>query len=229
MALKLKSVLTVAAPGVTLLELCIAMMVMSILSVGVAAIVRAGIESQMNDRMYNTMQIVATNFITDLRFDLSRANGASITNSGLDLNIVDENGQPIRYQVFSDATGAATGVNSIRRIGADGITKVYNKIGQTTEYRPALRITCDPVNVPGNASSTCFQGLLMQESPAGSGTFVMLTNSTSPTQVQVNEISVYSPDYIQGTTDRSYLQWFGTPRYRLRSTSFDVLSNLQFN
>ena len=228
MALKLKPILTSSIPGVTLLELCIAMMVMSVLSVGVASIIRAGIESQMNDRMYNTMQIVATNFVTDLRFDLSRAYGASITNSGLDLNIVDENGATIRYQVFADPTATGTG-NSIRRIGADGTTKVYNKIGQTTEYRPALRFTCDPVNTPGNASSACFQGLLMQESPAGSGTFLMVANTTSPTQIQVSEVSVYSPDYIFGSTDRSYLQWFGTPQYRLRSSSFDVLSNLQFN
>lgn len=226
MAFRLKYALP-AARGVSLMELCIAMMVMSVLSIGVASIIRAGVESQQNERMYNTMHLVANNLITDLRFDLTRAYDASITNAGMDLNIVDENGGTVRYQVFSDPTAAASGVNSIRRVDPSGAAKIYNKIG-AVEYRPALRITCDPATVPGSASAACFQGFLLQESPAGSGTFAMVSNLSDPTQIQISDISFYSPDYAPGT-DRSYLQSFGVARYRLRGSTFDVLSNLQFN
>ncbi|MEB3287241.1 MAG: hypothetical protein VKJ04_07030 [Vampirovibrionales bacterium] len=209
--------------GVTLIELAIAMMVMSILAIGVASLIRGGVESQMNDRLYNTMHLVVNNLLSELRFDLMRSTHVEVLGGGTQLSITDPDGNTILYEVYSDPSPGVAGVSSIRRTAA-GQSKVFNRQGPA-EFRPALRMTCS-ATIPAGATP-CFQGFRL-EPTATPGVFNTVTDNTQPTQIRIADLSIYSPSYIPGS-DSSYLRSFGPPRYRLQQTTFDVLSNLEFN
>jgi prepilin-type N-terminal cleavage/methylation domain-containing protein len=68
--------------GVTLLELALCMMILAVLSVGVSALMRTGVEAKMAQRNDLNMQSIGMNFSEDLRTDIRTADSASISNNG---------------------------------------------------------------------------------------------------------------------------------------------------
>lgn len=215
---------TTAFSGVTLLEMCIGMMILSVLCVGAASMVRAGVESQLEDRMQVTMQTVAANIAGDLRFDLARADSTSVGGTGVQvmgggtgLWIDDGSGTfPVRYAL--SATGDLTRT-------ANGNVKFYNRVSAATPYQPALTIDCNVAGAPANYNVPCFAGSLMMNmgTPAAPN-FQSQVAMVNPTQIRINNMRVLAPTLNTGT----YVAMFGVPQFRLQTTSFNVLSSMEF-
>lgn len=66
--------------GVTLVELSMAMMIIAVLSVGVASLIRVGVEAQLSERANQKMRIISMAIVDDLRRDIQMAQSVTIAN-----------------------------------------------------------------------------------------------------------------------------------------------------
>jgi len=152
-----------AQQGVTLLEMALAMMILSVLSVGVSSILRTGVESQMAQRNDLNMQSIAMNVSEDMRNDIRVADSASISGGGNTMALVTGNGN-VTYTL--DGSGQL-----IRTL--NGQSKIYND--QTVYKTPTLIVTC---------TNGCFTAMQMNNDTPQSPREVMVnemivTQSTS--------------------------------------------------
>jgi len=156
-----------AQQGVTLLEMALAMMILSVLAVGVSSILRTGVETQMAQRNDLNMQSIGMNVSEDLRNDIRVADSASITGGGNSMTLVTGNGN-VTYTL--DGSGQL-----IRTL--NGQSKIYND--QTVYKSPTLVVRC---------TNGCFTAMQMNNDTAPSPREVMvnemkITQSTSQNTV----------------------------------------------
>jgi hypothetical protein len=125
------------APGITLLETALGMMILSILSIGVSSIVKAGIEAQMSERTHQHMQTIGMNIVDDLRNDIRVADEVTVTNSStLTVLLDDVTNQTAVYQLVG---------TQFQRRETGKQTKIYN---DPNMYSTLMEISCP---------SGCFQ------------------------------------------------------------------------
>jgi hypothetical protein len=117
---------------VTLLELALGMMILSILSIGVSSLVKAGVESQMSERDHQNLQVIGMNIVDDLRNDIRNADEVSVLNGGKTLQVIlDENtGQSVSYDLVG---------TQFQRTSPSGTQKIYN---DPTMYTNMMQVSC---------------------------------------------------------------------------------------
>jgi Tfp pilus assembly protein PilV len=121
-----KSVKYQSEQGVSLLELALGMMILSVLSVGVSALVKTGVESQMSHRTNQEIQNIGLNIVDDLRTDIRTADKAVVSTNQLVLNM--PTGNTITYRLNGD---------NFSRANSAGGSKTYN-----TGPIARLRVSC---------------------------------------------------------------------------------------
>ncbi len=132
--------------GVTLVELGMAMMIIAVLSVGVASLMRVGIEAQFAERANQKMQIISMAIVDDLRRDLQTAQAVTIKNArSLEVS-VPKPSDPTKTDIVTYSLAA----NGRFSRSTSSSTKTYNDIGVDRK----LTVKC--VNA-SNASVACFQ------------------------------------------------------------------------
>lgn len=190
------------AKGVTLVELAVAMMILSILSVAVSNLVMSGVQSQMNQRIDENLQIIGMNIVEDIRLDLRHAAVVDVAGgaAGNTLNITTQNGGLITYRLNG---------NNFERIEG-GFTKIYND--PAVYGTPALQVGCFTVGT--NAAASCFVEQNMNSDP-----------TPRPREIRIaNELRVQplvSPNTVMDNR-------FGPARFSIRDFSFDVMSSTEF-
>ncbi len=129
-----------AKPGLTLLEMAIGIMIVSILAVAVSSLFKVAVESQMSQRVHENMQMVAINIVDDLRFDIRTADSVEVLNGGNTLRITNDNGEV----VYTWGNGG----NFVRTLN-NSAQKSYNQ-----GFSPSLSVVCQPA---------CFQQVTAQQ------------------------------------------------------------------
>jgi type II secretory pathway pseudopilin PulG len=132
--------------GVTLIELAMSMMIIVVLSVGVASLMRVGIEAQLAERVNQKMQIISMSIVDDLRRDLQMAQDVTVQNGGNTLLVSVP--RPTNPAQTYNATYKWMNGRFSRE--ANGATKIYNDIASDS----SLRVNC--VN-GSNVSVNCFR------------------------------------------------------------------------
>jgi prepilin-type N-terminal cleavage/methylation domain-containing protein len=188
-----------AQQGVTLLEMALAMMILSVLSVGVSSILRTGVESQMAQRNDLTMQSIGMDISEDLRNDIRLADSASIGGGGNSMTLVVGNSNA---NTTYNVTYSLDGSGQLTR-QANGQSKIYND--QTIYKTPILVVQC---------TNGCF-------------TAMQMNNDTpqSPREVLVNEMIVTQSTSQNTLIDRSFNRLANFP---LRAFSFNLTGATQF-
>lgn len=146
--------------GVTLIELGIGMIILIVLSLGVSALVKTGVETQLSRRSDMLMQTIGLDLVDDLRFDVRTTDNATVSNGGNTLTL-SRGGGNIIYQL--DGNGRFSRTNVLT-----GAVKIYNDPAHYSS--PAFQIACP---------STCFTPLRMNSDA-----------TPSPREIRVNEIQV---------------------------------------
>jgi Tfp pilus assembly protein PilV len=149
-----------AASGITLIEVSVSMMLLAIISIGVSALVKSGVEVQMARRVDMTMQSIGLNIVDDIRRDVQTADTATIANGGNGLTLVTPTGT-IVYQLNMAGQFSRTNTGT-------GQSRIYNDPAQYTT--PQFNVVCP---------QTCFTALQMNSDPV-----------PMPKQIQVNEMQV---------------------------------------
>lgn len=194
----------VNAKGLTLVEACVGMMIMAVLTIAIGSMVRGGMEAQMNDRLYGNMQIVATNIADDLRFDFQRAGRVQV-DSGTQITIFYDSTSATPDAIYQLTAGNFTG--QVRRNGAM-VTKVYNQVSATQAYTPALSVSC--VTAAG-AATNCFTG---QNFDANINAF---------RRIQLSDIAVQAAGLNNNGVFRNFqLQNFGPPTFRVAGMNYSI-------
>lgn len=129
-----------AQPGLTLLEMAIGIMIVSILSVAVSSLFKVAVESQMSQRVHENMQMVAINIVDDLRLDIRTADSVEVLNGGNTLRISNVDGEVV--YTWSNGGSFVRTLNS-------GAQKSYSQ-----GFSPALNVVCEPA---------CFQQVADQQ------------------------------------------------------------------
>ncbi|WP_303675009.1 hypothetical protein [Vampirovibrio chlorellavorus] len=128
-----------------MVELAMSMMIIAVLSVGVASLMRVGIEAQLAERVNQKMQIISMSIVDDLRRDLQTAKKVTLTNgSTLDLEVP----RPTNPALPDNVTYQWANGRFSREVG--GTVKIYNDIAADR----SLRVNC--VNA-SNVSVNCFR------------------------------------------------------------------------
>lgn len=127
-----KSKLSASSQGLTLLEMALGMMILSVLSVGVSSIVKAGIESQMSEQAHQYMQTIGMNIVDDLRHDIRVADQVTVTNGGNTLQVILDS--TTNQTAFYELVGT-----EFRRREAGKQTKIYN---DPSMYTSLMQVTC---------------------------------------------------------------------------------------
>jgi hypothetical protein len=154
--------------GVTLIELAIGMMILIVLSLGVSALVKTGVETQMSRRSDMLMQTIGLDLVDDLRFDVRTTDSAAVSGGGNTLTL-SRGGGTIVYQL--DGNGRFSRTDALT-----GAVKVYNDPAHYSS--PAFRMACP---------ATCFTPLRMNSDA-----------TPSPREIRVNEIRVQQVAGTQG-------------------------------
>ncbi len=187
--------------GVTLIEIALCMMILSILSVAVSNLVLSGVQSQMNQRIDENLQLVAMNIVEDIRLDLRHSAATTVLGGGNTLRIVRHDGSIVTYQL--------TGANNFQRTDTGtGLTKTYND--PTMYTTPPLQVRC--VNNAG-ANSACFQAQQMNNDATPQPREILLQGLRVEAAVPSNTVVE---------------QNFGAPNFTVRNFSFDVMSATEF-
>ncbi len=195
-----------ASKGLTLLEACVGMMILAILTVAVGSVVRGGLEAQMNDRLYTTMQMVATNISDDLRFDFQRAARVDV-DSASRISIYYDASSATPDAVYQVVAGNFTG--QVTRNGAT-VTKNYNLINNA----PPLSVSCV---APSGAAANCFTG---QNFDANINAFRRIQMSDLAIQaVSLNNLGLFRQFQLQN---------FGPPTFRLAGMNYSVTGSNSF-
>lgn len=119
--------------GISLLEMALAMAIISILMVSVSSLVRSGIEAQHTQRAEEMMQMAAGNIVDDLRFDLWAADQATMVVAPTQLRFTNQmSGNLVTYRL--------NGTQMERREGVT--TKVYNNVGYSNGGVSMLDVAC---------------------------------------------------------------------------------------
>lgn len=132
--------------GVTMVELAMSMMIIAVLSVGVASLMRVGIEAQLAERMNQKMQIISMSIVDDLRRDLQMAQAVTVQSGGNTLLVSVP--RPTNPALTYNATYQWANGRFSR--AANGTVKIYNDIAADR----SLRVNC--VN-SSNVSVNCFR------------------------------------------------------------------------
>lgn len=188
-----------AHSGVTLLEMALCIMLLSIISVAVSSLVRTGVEGQLSQRTHENMQVIALNIMDDLRFDLRTAEKANclgaptsvvqISNGGNRMSFCNRDGQ-VTYEL--------TSANQMYRTSPNGIVKVYNQ-----GFTPTLNVLCP------------------------SGCFAVVNGQLQMPDLRVQQATAGNSlmdQWLRNVEDPT----FGRPTYRMSNTSFALLSATQF-
>lgn len=178
-----------AGRGFSLVELSVVMIIMVIIGLAVTNLVKSGLDAQMSQRTQELMMTIANNVADDLRYDIRTSQGVS----------GGANTLTVKLSSGSDAVYAFAGTDLTRTVGAN--VKRYNKTGPTgtTNYTPAITLTC---------ASGCFQ-----------------INATGTAKtVVLNELIVHS-----GSTSAVMNKNFsGAPTFRLKGLIFSPSSTKEF-
>lgn len=112
------------------------MMILSILSIGVSSLVKAGVETQMAERDHQNMHVIGMNIVDDLRNDIRNADQVTVGNGGNSLQVIlDSNtGQTVSYDLVG---------TKFQRSSPGKLTKIYN---DPAMYTDQMQISCPDPN-----------------------------------------------------------------------------------
>lgn len=160
--------------GVSLLELGLGLMILSVLSVAVSSLVKTAVESQIAQRTNQEMQTIGLNIADDLRHDIQTADRASVVNAST-LVLYMPVGNQLTYKLSGD---------NFTRSSSDGKgNRTYNSIGQNIK----LRVLC-----PKPAG--CFVAGALNADPA----------TPSPTNITIPEIKVEQINNSNTAIDQAF-------------------------
>lgn len=184
--------------GVTMVEVAMTMMIIAVLSVGVASLMRVGIEAQLSERANQKMQIISMAIVDDLRRDLQTAQAVTLQNAG--------NTLVVRVPKPSDPANAYNATYRLAngrfsRSSTIAATKTYNDMGVDSK----LTVKCVDDD---NASAPCFRWL----------------DAVDKTVLGMEGLRVEHTGFGNTVFDQS----FGTPNYTIRDLTFDVSINRKF-
>jgi Tfp pilus assembly protein PilV len=152
-----------ASQGLSLLEMALGLMILSILSVGVSALVKTGVESQMAHRTNQLVQNVGLNIVDDLRMDIRTAEKATANGNQLILDMPDSS--QITYQL--------NGIE-FSRTSSSGGTKIYNA-SQTAKLQVLCEAPCftpGVINNQGNPRQIIVKSLEVSQVLSNSGNII---------------------------------------------------------
>lgn len=197
---RIRHAFQIAAQGITLLEVALAMMIMAVLSIGVSSLIKTGMETQMAERMHQHMQTISNVIVDDLRLDFREVDSVTISSGGNTMLLSTPKGN-ITYQLSN---------GNLTRRAQGGTAKTYN---DPTTYNNLLEVACPggPV-VPGGPN---VQGCFAPSS---------INSSGSPRQVVIPALQIQQKNSTGTVVDR----YFGTPNYTVRNFAFDVVSATEF-
>ena len=186
--------------GVTMVELVMAMMIIAVLSVGVASLMRVGIEAQLSERANQKMQIISMAIVDDLRRDLQTAQAVTVQNAGNTLVVrVPDPADPA--SAYNATYRLANGLFS--RTSPEGSKDYIRDI----DMRVNSKLTVKCVN-DVNASAPCFRWL----------------NATTKTVLKMEGLRLEHTGFGNTVFDQN----FGSPNYTVRDLTFDVSINREF-
>ncbi len=184
--------------GVTMVELAMSMMIIAVLSVGVASLMRVGIEAQLAERVNQKMQTISMSIVDDLRRDLQMAQAVTVQSGGNTLLVSVP--RPTNPALTYNATYQWANGRFSRTSDADGTVKIYNDIAADR----SLRVNC--VN-SSNVSVNCFRWV-----------------NAGRTVLGVSGLRIEHTGFGNTVFD----QQFGAPNYTVRDLTFDVSINRTF-
>lgn len=186
--------------GITLIEVGLAMMIVAVLSIGVSAVVKAGVETQMSNRMNQHMQTISNLIVSDLRMDFREVDTVTITGGGNQMTLATPNGNVV-YRLAG---------GNLTRTSPAGRVKTYN----------------DPALYNNNLEIICPGGQALPGGPAVNGCFapVNVNSYGLPRQVVMPQMAVRQKLSSNTLIDRH----FGAPNFTLRNFAFDVMAATEF-
>lgn len=186
--------------GITLLEVAISIMIVAVLSIAVSSLVKAGVETQMAERMHQNMQSISNGIVGDLRMDFREVDTVAIASGGNSLTLTTPAGNVV-YQLTN---------GNLTRRSPSGTVKTYN---DPKMYNNMLEISC-----PG--------GPVVPGGPSVAGCFAPnnLNSSGLPRQIVMPEMAVRQKTANGGLIDR----YFGAPNFTVRNFAFDVVTATEF-
>lgn len=186
--------------GLTLLEIAMGMMILSVLTVGVSSLVRTGMENQMSERAHQEMQTIGLNIVDDIRLDIRKADTVTVPNANtLSLVMDATTNQTVTYQLENGGKFSRSETGKTK--------KYYNFDSNSNSYWNRMQISCP--DTPG-----CFSA----ES---------LNPDSMPRQIRLPNLRVTQqlPSGNQGSLiDRN----FGPANFSVKDFSFDVPSATVF-
>ncbi|HEY9746448.1 MAG TPA: hypothetical protein V6C99_09545 [Oculatellaceae cyanobacterium] len=146
--------------GLSLLEMALGMMILSILSVGVSSLIKSGVEAQLAQQLSQEAQTVGLNIVDDLRHDIRTADKAEVNGNQLVLSM--PTGNTLTYQLVG---------GNFSRTDTAGGTKTYNTVNPSAR----LRVVCEPncfraeLNDSNEVRQVIVDALRVEQIPQGTG------------------------------------------------------------
>lgn len=201
-----------ADKGLSLIEVCVGMMLMSVIGIAVSSLLISAVNSQMDQRTQSNMQLVASNIVDDIRYDLMRCMDSGPMDATYDCfnsitaneirfrRLSDEDPSTPGYVPFYLVTYTRTAAGNFERTSANPLEptpfKRYNE-----NFRPALQVDC-----AGNNPGACFSRPALQQ---------LLIRGLIVRPVPTGGQNVYDVH-------------FGTQQYRVNNVSFNIMASTNF-